>query len=55
MKNLKLSGFLKTMGFLALITLTSCSRGYGCPYDFSVTRSVLKLLAICFEALTSLF
>lgn len=42
-------------GALAIITLTSCSRGYGCPYDFSVVEDVHAICGQILNVLTFLF
>ncbi|MBK8955591.1 MAG: hypothetical protein IPM34_08550 [Saprospiraceae bacterium] len=40
MKVFKNQKSLAILGLLALCGLTSCSRGYGCPYDFSVAENL---------------
>ncbi|MBK6546464.1 MAG: hypothetical protein IPO16_05810 [Saprospiraceae bacterium] len=54
MKIQKKSGILLAFAGLAMLSLGSCSRGYGCPYDFSVTKSAFQLIATCFQTLISL-
>ncbi|MBK7340860.1 MAG: hypothetical protein IPQ10_11705 [Saprospiraceae bacterium] len=45
---------LLTLGvaFVALAGLSSCSRGYGCPYDFSLTQDIY---ICCKTVLSELF
>lgn len=43
MKSVKLKKFLPATIFLfALVSMTSCNRGVGCPSDFSITKTVIK-------------
>jgi hypothetical protein len=51
MKIQKISGIWKAVGFVSLLALSSCSRGYGCPYDFSVTTNAIKLITSGFYTL----
>ncbi|MEP7195372.1 MAG: hypothetical protein ABI851_02560 [Saprospiraceae bacterium] len=55
MKNRKISRPVLSLIVVTLVTLTSCNRGYGCPYDFSVletfsnlANSALRLLALIY-------
>ncbi len=43
MKSVKLKKFLPVAIFLlALVSMTSCNRGVGCPSDFSISKNVVK-------------
>jgi len=43
MKSVKLKKILPVAIFLmAMISMTSCNRGVGCPSDFSVTKTIIK-------------
>jgi len=55
MKNKKLS--LSALGFLVigLLTLTSCNRGYGCPYDFSIADTLNTVLKISMHWVSIIF
>lgn len=44
MKSVKLKKFLPVAIFLlALVSMTSCNRGVGCPSDFSISKNVVKV------------
>jgi len=43
MKSVKLKKILPVAIFLmAMVSMTSCNRGIGCPSDFSITKTVVK-------------
>ena len=43
MKSVKIKNFLPVAVCLfALLTMTSCNRGVGCPSDFSISKTVVK-------------
>ena len=43
MKSVKIKNFLPfTICLFALISMTSCNRGVGCPSDFSISKTVVK-------------
>ncbi|HRQ29034.1 MAG TPA: hypothetical protein PLU49_03100 [Saprospiraceae bacterium] len=45
MKYLNLKSISKVVFFLGIVIFaTSCQRGYGCPYDFSVVVDFLRAL-----------
>ena len=45
LKNKKLFTFLAVV---AVITLSSCNRGVGCPSDFSMLESILQIVQSAF-------
>lgn len=54
MKNQRKLGIFIALACLAMISLSSCGRGYGCPYDFSVAEEKGSLLMNFFYSLGSL-
>lgn len=43
MKSVKLKNFLPVaICLFALISMTSCNRGVGCPSDFSISKTIVK-------------
>ncbi|MCC6816589.1 MAG: hypothetical protein IT267_09270 [Saprospiraceae bacterium] len=51
MKNRKISPSELVLLFFVLVGLSSCNRGYGCPYDFSIMDN----LTILFKNALSFF
>ncbi|MDQ3142580.1 MAG: hypothetical protein M3Q56_10085 [Bacteroidota bacterium] len=43
------------MTILAVLTMSSCNRGYGCPYDFSVTDSLTLIAGIAAKWMNFIF
>ncbi|HQX44918.1 MAG: hypothetical protein KA251_06525 [Saprospiraceae bacterium] len=40
---------------LFLLTLTSCNRGYGCPYDFSLDTVVANTASVVLKFISLIF
>jgi hypothetical protein len=40
---------------LLLISMTSCNRGYGCPYDFSLDSFIVNIADTALELVSILF
>ncbi len=55
MKTIKKQGFYTVLAALLLFSLSSCSRGYGCPYDFSVGKTLGTIISNGIGDLAKLF
>jgi len=55
MKNRKSFLNLFLLGCFVLVFMSSCNRGYGCPYDFSTVSPIEQLFNIAFKLVSSLF
>ncbi|MBK9272490.1 MAG: hypothetical protein IPM48_12940 [Saprospiraceae bacterium] len=55
MKNRKNLPSLLVLTVLFVITLGSCNRGYGCPYDFSIGSAIENAFAMVISFVVGLF
>ncbi|HMW40222.1 MAG: hypothetical protein K1X68_02190 [Saprospiraceae bacterium] len=55
MKNKRISSKLAGLSVIALMLLTSCNRGYGCPYDFSVAETLVQWSKVLIQVISLIF
>ncbi|MBK7359562.1 MAG: hypothetical protein IPI45_04225 [Saprospiraceae bacterium] len=55
MKIQKKSNIILCLAGLAMLSLTSCNRGYGCPYDFSALKTGINHLTGIVEFVVAFF
>lgn len=55
MKNQKRSIPGLMLVLVALIGLSSCNRGYGCPYDFSIADTMSTILVAVVKVIALIF
>lgn len=55
MKSRKLKQILSLLAFLAVFsTFTSCNRGYGCPNNFSMNETIVKVVKVVVQTVVKL-
>ena len=54
MKSVNLKKFLPVaICLFALVSITSCNRGIGCPSDFSISKTVVKAAKVAVPIVTN--